>query len=109
MRVLTDIINDEKLGNTFIKERNHYVNMLRRRADVFLQKSEEAGLELYPYKDGFFVCIPCKNPAKTAEMLMEENVFVIPLQTGLRFALCAVGEEKCALAPKIIKDVLNKL
>ncbi|MGN8912879.1 pyridoxal phosphate-dependent aminotransferase [Anaerofustis butyriciformans] len=108
MRVLTDIINDENLGNNFIKERDHYVKMLRRRADVFLQKSEEVGLKLYPYKDGFFVCIPCKDPVKAADLLMEENVFVIPLQTGLRFALCAVGEEKCALAPKIIKEVLNK-
>ena len=106
MRVLTDIINDEKVGNPFYEEREHYVKLLRKRADVFLEKSREVGLELYPYKDGFFVCIPCKNPLEACEKLMKNNVFTIPLQTGLRFAVCAVSEDKCMVAPKKIKEVL---
>jgi len=106
MRVLTDIINDDKIGTVFYKEREHYVKLLRRRADAFLKASEDVKLELYPYKDGFFVCIPCKEPVKVSKMLMENNVFTIPLQTGLRFAVCAVSEEKCKLAPKKIKEVL---
>lgn len=106
MRVLTDIINDEKVGKPFYEERNHYVKLLRRRADAFLEASKEADLELYPYKDGFFVCIPCKNPSKVSQKLMEKNLFVIPLQTGLRFAVCAVSEEKCMSAPKKIKEAL---
>lgn len=106
MRVLTDIINDKNIGEPFYKERGHYVKMLRKRADAFLDSSKEEGLELYPYKDGFFVCIPCKNPVKVSERLMDKNLFVIPLQTGLRFALCAVSEEKCKVAPKIIKEVM---
>lgn len=106
MRVLTDIINDKNIGEPFYKERGHYVKMLRKRADAFLDSSKEEGLDLYPYKDGFFVCIPCKNPVKVSERLMDKNLFVIPLQTGLRFALCAVSEEKCKVAPKIIKEVM---
>ena len=43
---------------------------------------------------------------KVSERLMDKNLFVIPLQTGLRFALCAVSEEKCKVAPKIIKEVM---
>lgn len=106
MRVLTDIINDKNIGEPFYKEREHYVKMLRKRADAFLDSSKEEELDLYPYKDGFFVCIPCKNPVKVSEKLMNKNLFVIPLQTGLRFALCAVSEEKCKVAPKIIKEVM---
>ncbi|WP_290776057.1 aminotransferase class I/II-fold pyridoxal phosphate-dependent enzyme [Anaerofustis sp.] len=106
MRVLTDIINDKNIGEPFYKERGHYVKMLRKRADAFLDSSKEEGLDLYPYKDGFFVCVPCKNPVKVSERLMDKNLFVIPLQTGLRFALCAVSEEKCKVAPKIIKEVM---
>ena len=106
MKVLTDIINDENVGKPFYEDREHYVKLLRKRADVFLEKSSEVGLELYPYKDGFFVCIPCKNPLEACEKLMKNNVFAIPLQTGLRFAVCAVSEDKCMVAPKKIKEVL---
>ena len=37
----------------------------------------------------------------------KDNVFVVPLKKGLRFAVCAVSEEKCAIAPSIIKNALN--
>ena len=41
------------------------------------------------------------------EELTKDNVFVVPLKKGLRFAVCAVSEEKCAIAPSIIKNALN--
>ena len=40
-------------------------------------------------------------------ILTKDNVFVVPLKKGLRFAVCAVSEEKCAIAPSIIKNALN--
>ena len=39
--------------------------------------------------------------------LTKDNVFVVPLKKGLRFAVCAVSEEKCAAAPSIIKNALE--
>ena len=66
-------------------------------------------LEILPYRDGFFISIPCDNPNVICEELTKENLYLIPLKMGLRFAVCAVSEEKCKKAPKIIKDVLDKV
>ena len=41
--------------------------------------------------------------------LTKDNVFVVPLKKGLRFAVCAVSEEKCAVAPSIIKNALKSI
>lgn len=109
MKVLTEINNDEKLLEKFVSERDGYAKMLRRRADVFLEESRKVSLDLYTYSDGFFICIPCSNPVKAAEDLAADNLFVIPLQTGLRFAVCAVSEEKCRKSPALIKKAIDKL
>ena len=61
----------------------------------------------HPYIDGFFISIPCEDPKAVSEELTKDNVFVVPLKKGLRFAVCAVSEEKCAIAPSIIKNALN--
>ena len=66
----------------------------------------ENGLKTTPYSDGFFISIPCDNPMDIGKKLNKKNVFTIPLQNGLRFALCAVNEEKCMIAPKKIKSIL---
>ena len=82
-------------------------DMLSKRADAFVKASEKCNLEILPYIDGFFVSIPCEDPKAVSEELTKDNVFVVPLKKGLRFAVCAVSEEKCAAAPSIIKNALE--
>ena len=57
----------------------------------------------------FFISIPCENPKEVCEELTKENLYLVPLKMGLRFAVCAVSKEKCMKAPKIIKDVIENL
>jgi aromatic-amino-acid transaminase len=33
---------------------------------------------------------------------------MVPLGKGIRFAVCAVSEDKCRKAPKIIKEVMDR-
>jgi len=106
MQVLTNIINDKNLNGKFIKERNHYKDILNKRAKAFIKGCKQNSVKTTPYSDGFFISIPCDNPMDIARKLNKENLFTIPLQKGLRFALCAVEEEKCLMAPKIIKSIL---
>ena len=74
-----------------------------------MKASEDAGLEILPYRDGFFVSIPCDNAKAISDKLMEDNLFLIPLKKGLRFAVCAVSEEKCKKAPKMIKSIMDNI
>lgn len=109
MEIMTRIANDPEKTKTYEAEVNEAKTMLRKRADAFVEASKEVGLEILPYRDGFFVSIPCENSKKASDELIKENLFVISLKKGLRFAVCAVSEEKCKIAPAIIKRILENI
>lgn len=109
MEVMTAIENDPQKLEAYSKELLMYKQMLRARAAAFVKASEEAGLEILPYRDGFFTSIPHENPKAVVEKLAEHNVFAVPLKMGVRFAVCAVSEANCAKAPAIIKKAIDEL
>lgn len=109
MSVMTNISKDPAKKQAYEDEVNKYKVMLRNRANAFVEGAKECGLEILPYRDGFFVSIPCENSKKASDELIKENLFVVSLKKGLRFAVCAVSEEKCRMAPAKIKAVLDSL
>ncbi|WP_019230249.1 pyridoxal phosphate-dependent aminotransferase [Sedimentibacter sp. B4] len=109
MSVMTNIAKDPAKTKAYEDEVNSTKTMLRKRADAFVEGAKEANLEILPYRDGFFVSIPCSNAKKASEELIKENLFVVALKKGLRFAVCAVSEEKCRVSPAKIKRVLDEL
>lgn len=109
MEVLAAIVKDDEKYEAYKKEKDSYKDLLASRAKVFVEESEKCGLEILPYKDGFFVSIPCENSKEICEKLTEKDLYLVPLKMGLRFAVCAVTEEKCAKAPAMIKEVLDEM
>jgi len=109
MEVLTKIENDETKLKAYEAELHKYKNMLQDRADAFVKASEEIGLKILPYRDGFFISIPCKNAKAISDEMIKENLFLIPLEMGLRFAVCAVSKEKCKKAPALIKKAMDNI
>jgi aromatic-amino-acid transaminase len=108
MLVVSEIYNDKALFEKYTNEKNQYKTMLRKRAEAFVEAADEVGLELLPYRDGFFVSIPCDQPYEISDALVKENIFMVPLAKGIRFAVCAVSEDKCRKAPKVIKEVMDQ-
>ena len=109
MSVMTNIAKSPEKTKAYEEEVAKYRTMLRNRANAFVEGANECGLEILPYRDGFFVSIPCSNAKEASAELIKENLFVVALKKGLRFAVCAVSEEKCRIAPAKIKAVLDKL
>jgi aromatic-amino-acid transaminase len=109
MEIMTRIAKDPEKTKAYEAEVKEAKMMLRKRADAFVKGAKEAGLEILPYRDGFFVSITCKDAKKASDELIKENLFVVALKKGLRFAVCAVSEEKCKTAPAIIKKVLDRI
>lgn len=109
MTLLSNIVNDEEKYKEYIQEKEKYKNILRKRADIFVKEAKKVNLDILPYLDGFFISIPCKNPKEISKKLIEENLYIVPLKKGLRFAICSVNEEKCEIAPSIIKKVMESL
>ena len=76
-------------------------------AAAFVEEANKIGLEMVTYCDGFFISIPCDKPKEVSSYLMGKNTFVVALGKGLRFAPCAVSEEKCRRSPQLILDAIK--
>ncbi|MBC3798195.1 pyridoxal phosphate-dependent aminotransferase [Acetobacterium tundrae] len=109
METITRIFSDEELYNQAMAEQSFYKAILRRRADAFVEEANKIGLKMVTYCDGFFISLPCDHPQKVSDRLMEKNTFVVPLGEGLRFAPCAVSEEKCRRAPQLILQAMKEV
>jgi len=109
MEVMARITKDPDKFKAYEEEKAKYRTMLQKRAEAFVKASEEVGLEIFPYRDGFFISIPCDNAKEISDKLMEENLFLVPLKLGLRFAVCAVSEEKCKKVPAMIKKAMDSI
>ncbi len=107
-RVLVDINTNREVKDQVDEERRVFSSLITKRGETFYGEARRIGLKCCPYKHGYFIAVPCKNPGKAAEYLCGENVFVVPQARGLRFSPCAVTTEKCLRAPAIIKKAIEK-
>ncbi|CEO10074.1 pyridoxal phosphate-dependent transferase [[Clostridium] sordellii] len=107
MELLSTIVDNDKKLKAYELERDSYKDLLKERAKAFVEEANNINLNILPYRDGFFISIPCENPIEVCEKAIESNLFMIPLKMGIRFAVCAVNKEKCKKAPKIIKEAIE--
>jgi aromatic-amino-acid transaminase len=94
MTVLTRIQQDAALLKKFEAEREVLYQMIRERGAIFMQEAQACGLKALPYKAGFFLSVPAKDPGAVCNKLHEELIFAVPLKIGVRIAVCAVSAQK---------------
>jgi aromatic-amino-acid transaminase len=109
MAVISRIYSDQAAYDAVEAERDHYRGLLKARGEAFLAAAAAENLVATNYKGGFFVSIPSSDPVQLSEYLIEKNLFSVPLQNGIRLAICATSEEKCARMPAIIKAAIQTL
>src|SRR5690554_2520153 len=76
--------------NEYIKELNNLTSTLKGRGDIFIKEAKANNLDIYPYKGGFFVLVKSDNPQYHFEQLINKNIYLIPMNNGLRVALCGI-------------------
>ncbi len=108
MELFDMIVNDEELLSAYLKEKQYYIDLLKERSDIFISESKEAGLELYPFKEGFFATIKVDDNMKeeTNTKLQNNNIFCVEVDGGLRVALCSVPRRKLKGLAKKIKEII---
>ena len=82
-------------------------SMLDKRSEAFIESAKKVGLKTLPYEKGFFICVPCKDPAKMMNALHEDGVHLIATRICLRIALCGINKEEAARLPALIKHRLD--
>jgi len=110
MKLFSKIMEDEKLKETYVLEKEKFVKMLAKRSDIILAESKEVGLDVYPHVEGFFITVKV-DPEIRDEVhncLNDELIFTIGLPAGPRVALCSLPTNKCYGLAKKIKDIIDR-
>ncbi len=106
MNIVTKVLTDKELRTKFEEELELSRNTLIDRANAFIIESKKAGLETLPFDCGFFITIPCSNPNKAYEYLVNKKVHIIPMDDVLRVTLSAITLDECKILPKLIKEAI---
>lgn len=104
--LISKIMLDNDMLESFKLELNKSRETLLARANTFLEECQRVGLKTLPFKCGFFITIPCDNPDKTYERLVERKIHCIPMGNVIRVTISAISLEECRMLPKQIKECL---
>ena len=106
VRVTTDGLAE------FEKEKMTYINLLKERSDIFIKEASEVELPIYPYKEGFFVTVKVDDNSlvtKYQQALMDNNIFAVKVNKGIRVAICSVSIKHAKGLAKRMKDILTSI
>lgn len=107
--VIEKIYSDPELLAETNAERKHWRDILLARGKAFEQAASEAGLEIVPFRAGFFVTIPYKDPDALLNALAAKDIFLIPVDGGVRVSIASTAEANCRKIPAIIKETIAEL
>ena len=97
------VVNENR--EAYLKEQQSYVKVLQARSSLFKQEAKECGLDIYPYKEGFFITLRVKDNEEGKKLhaaLMREHIYTVLVNKGIRVGICALPLEKVrGLAGKI--------
>lgn len=105
-----------ELLNHFSKKENkdafkqgllHITTLVKKRSELFLEQAKEAGLVMYPFKSGFYAVILTKDPDQDYLKLAEHRIFAVPMNGGIRLALCSLSLKDIDGLSAKIKRILN--
>ncbi len=107
--VIEKIYSDPSLLADTDAERKKWRDMLLARGKAFETAASECGLEIVPFRAGFFVTIPYKDPDALINALVKKDIFLIPVNGGVRVSVAAVAEDKCRKLPAVIKETIAEI
>ena len=97
MEAVTLLNTDPEKRAAFRQEQKEFAASLAHRSDIFMKEAKEVGLHVCPYHSGFFIYVPTpthEDAVAVFDILAKEDVFAIPLGSGLRIAICSVDDAK---------------
>lgn len=96
----------------YMKEKDKYIALLKERSSNFVEEAKEAGLPVYPYHEGFFVTVVMENNELRNDFhraLMEENIFTVCVNKGIRVAVCSLSVKDSKGLAKRMKSIYDRV
>ena len=101
MKLFSTIINNEKLREEYMIEKQFYIDLLRDRASIFVNEAKKVGLNIYPHTEG-----DEQEKELLNIKLQENNIFTVEVDSGLRVAICSVPKRKLQGLATRIKNII---
>ncbi|MBR3228593.1 MAG: aminotransferase class I/II-fold pyridoxal phosphate-dependent enzyme [Erysipelotrichaceae bacterium] len=95
MHNIRDIVSEHL--DDYLKEKETFIGLLKKRTDIFLEECAACGLEHYPYNEGFFVTLSFEDNGKRDEVFgrfLKDHIYCIKVNKGIRVGLCAIPLDK---------------
>ena len=96
----------EQGGEEWAKERDRLKQLLDERRTNLISECQKLGVPINPTMDGFFAWIEAEDPVSVAESCAEMDVYLVPLNGGVRIGLCALSKGDM---PKVAEALANAM
>ena len=110
MELFADVTSDPVKRQIYLEEKASYVSLIKERAEIFVSEAQAVGLDLYPYKEGFFATIRTSSDKETERLnllLQTHHIYTVEVHKGLRIALCSVPKAKLYGLAARIKTIIS--
>ncbi|MFA5236221.1 MAG: aminotransferase class I/II-fold pyridoxal phosphate-dependent enzyme [Bacilli bacterium] len=77
-----------------------------KRGQLFLEQAKQVGLPLVPYRNGFYVIVTCPDSYEVYKKLTEYRIYVVPVEQGIRMALCSMSLKDIDGLPARLKKII---
>ncbi len=91
----------------FLKDLAKINTLVQKRSQSFVSQAKAIGLKTHPFRSGFYTVVLTKDPEKDYLKLAEHRIFGVPMNGGVRFALCSLSLKDIEGLPQKIKTILN--
>lgn len=108
MITVSDVIDNHL--EEYKKEKQESINLLKQRADSFIEEANIVGLDYYPYQEGFFITLRIKdNETRDIlhQKLIENHIYTIKVNKGIRIGICAIKTSSINGLAEKIKNIIN--
>ena len=86
----------------------HKINTLvQKRSESFITQAKAIGLKTHPFRSGFYTVVLTSNPDEDYLTLAKHHIFAVPMNGGVRFALCSLSLKEIDGLPQKIKSILE--
>ena len=94
-------------GDAWSLERDRLKNLLDDRRKSLIEECQKRGVALNPTMDGFFAWIESDDSALVAEKCAEHDVYLVPLNGGIRIGLCALATKDMPKVAEALKIAMG--
>ncbi|MDD3067315.1 MAG: aminotransferase class I/II-fold pyridoxal phosphate-dependent enzyme [Acholeplasmataceae bacterium] len=91
----------------FLKDLARLNDIVQKRSMSFNEQAKEIGLVTYPFRSGFYTVVLTDNPDQDYLKLQEHHIYAVPMNGGIRLALCSLSIHEIQGLPSKIKSILN--